>query len=613
LSGEHTFDALWMETGLVESDAPPRETLREPHSHATTQGAELPHLSIHEDRVKAPTDAQLVIKEVLGQGGMGIVHLAQQPLLNRHVAIKRVRDDAPASAAGSLFREARYMGSLEHPNIIPVHALGADAAGRPILVMKCIDGVSWSRLIAEPHHPAWARWTGWSDDPVERNLEILIEVCRALTFAHSRQILHRDIKPDNVMLGEYGEVYVLDWGVAMHLDRPRQRGIVGTPAYMAPEMVEPEGVLDERTDVFLLGACLHEVLSGHPPHRGSSLKTVLAAAHLSQLPALDGVSADLKGIVHRAMAASPAQRFASPADLREQLSSWLRNRGSVVLAKAATEKLDHLVDLLSVPEPHPTAVSSAYTASLFGFEQALQAWPENTEARTGLQSAYRQMAGYQITRKNLDHAAALIAKLDLPGPLSTTLAKARKHEARRHTLEREEDWELGVRERLFFWCGLTVVGVGSTAVVFSGAASDPLTFTPLHLVVLAAGMLGVCVVLTTLGRHRLYGNRVNASVTDAVLAVMLMITLHRVLQWQVLHSEVAQILAIDALILASCWATLKRTIGSIAWILSSGSLVTCLLIVAFPHAAIYLFGSALALGVVAGVVAFGRLGASAAT
>ena len=275
------------------------------------------------------------------------------------------------------------------------------------------------------------------------------------------------------------------------------------------------------------------------------------------------------------------------------------------------EKLDHLVDLLSVSKPNPTAVSSAFTASLFGFEQALQAWPENTEAHAGLQTAYRQMATYQITRLNLDHAGALIAKLNRPGPLSGRLAEARRQEAHRQKQAQEDDWSLGLRERLLFWCTLTVTGLGSTAVVFSGAASDPMSYTPLHLVILSVGMLAVCVLLATMGRSRLYGNRVNASVIDAVLALLTLITFHRVLQWLVLHGEVSQILTIDTLILASCWAPLRRTIGQIAWLLSFGSLVSCSLIVAFPHLAIYIFGTTLGLGVIAGVMAFGRLNATA--
>ena len=598
-----------MATGMAECAAPPQETIRDADPMKPTTGStRLPHLSIHEDIDETPEDAQLVIKEMLGQGGMGIVHLAQQPLLDRHVAIKRVRSDAPSLASRSLFREARFMGSLEHPNIIPVHALGADADGSPILVMKCIDGISWARLIAEPEHPAWARWTGWASDPVERNLEILIEVCRAVSYAHSRQILHRDVKPDNVMLGEHGEVYVLDWGVAMRLDRPRRAGIVGTPAYMAPEMVEPDGVLDPRTDVFLLGACLHEVLTSRPPHRGTTLKEALAAAHASLPPDLPGIPVLLGDIARRAMAPDPANRFPDPDALQEALMSWLRTRGSAQLATAASAKLDHLLDLLAVPEPNPSAVSAAYTASLFGFEQALQSWPENVEAHAGLQSAYRHMARYQIRRENLDHASALIAKLDQPGSLAETFEVARTQHTRRMEMARDQDWAVASRERLIFWCTLCIVGISSTAFVLSGAVDDPAEYTARHLVGLSIGFAGGCLVLIAIGRKWLYSNRLNASITDAVLALVIMLSIHRLLEWLYIQNEVPDILAVDALIIASCMSTMKRSIGWLAWFLASGSIVTSLCILAFPGVALHLFGLSLAIGTLTGGLVFGLRG-----
>jgi len=607
VSGAQTFDALWLATGMAEIDAPPQETLREPQSPSKTAEA-LPHLSIHDDDAERPKSAQLVVKAMLGRGGMGVVHLAQQPLLDRNVAIKRVRDDAPAAASSILFREARVMGSLEHPNIIPVHALGADASGKPILVMKCIDGIPWGTLIAEPDHPAWARWTGWSSDPIERNLEILIDVCRALSFAHSRHILHRDVKPENVMLGEHGEVYLLDWGVAMRLDKPRRPGVVGTPSYMAPEMVDPRGLLDPRTDVYLLGACLHEILTGRPPHRGSTLKEALAAAHASVPPELPGISLALAQLTRRALASDPADRHPHPEALREDLSAWLRTRGSAQLARAAGEKLDHLVDLLSANEPNPSAVSAAFTASLFGFEQALQSWPENQEARAGLQAANRNMARYQIGRGNLDHAGALIAKLDDPGELRDQLTDARALEQKRVGLEHDSDWAVARRARLIFWCTLTLFGLSSVGFVFSGVGEAPSDYTSGHLVGLSITTALVCVTLVLAGSRWLYSNRINAVLTDSVVAMLVMISIHRVLEWLYIHNDVAHILVIDSLLLASCLSTMKRAIGWLAWFLSAGSVATSLAILVYPDAAVYLFGLSLTIGVITGLIVFGTRG-----
>ena len=185
-----------------------------------------------------PSGPDLRLKEELGRGGMGVVNLAWQASLERDVAIKQVRRDASVG----LLREARIMGALEHPNIIPVHALGLDRDGRPVMVMKRVSGVVLHELLADPTHGHWDKIL--AADPLSRKVRVLMEVCQALHFAHARGVLHRDVKPDNVMVCNFGEVYLLDWGVAAHLGEGGQLttgAVVGTPAYMAPEMARAGG------------------------------------------------------------------------------------------------------------------------------------------------------------------------------------------------------------------------------------------------------------------------------------------------------------------------------------------------------------------------------------
>src|SRR5204863_2462534 len=135
----------------------------------------------------------------LGEGGMGTVDRALQRSLGREVAIKRVRDRrAGDGAVRALLAEARVAGSLEHPNVVPIHALGRDAGGDPALVMKRVEGVSWSALIHDPAHP---RWSDLPRDRLRWHLETLMQVCNAIELAHSRGIIHRDLKPNNVMIG----------------------------------------------------------------------------------------------------------------------------------------------------------------------------------------------------------------------------------------------------------------------------------------------------------------------------------------------------------------------------------------------------------------------------
>jgi serine/threonine-protein kinase len=164
--------------------------------------------------------ADVDVLEPIGKGGMGQVELVRQRCLQREVALKRLRVDLrpdPADAQ-ALVREALHAGALEHPNIVPVYLLGRDEQDLPVLLMKRVSGTEWLSLIEDPDHPRWAELPA---DRVAFHLDVLRQVCNAVHYAHSRGLLHRDVKPANVMLGRYGEVYLLDWGLSVALDEPR--------------------------------------------------------------------------------------------------------------------------------------------------------------------------------------------------------------------------------------------------------------------------------------------------------------------------------------------------------------------------------------------------------
>ncbi len=289
--------------------------------------------------VGATPDLTLVGR--LGEGGMGIVHLAHQRSLRRDVALKTVRDvaDRPATRE-TLWREAVVMGQLDHPHIVPVHALGADRDGRPALVMKRVEGWSWQEVAADPAHPLRR---DADVDAIALHVEIAAKVADALAFAHDHGVLHRDVKPDNVMVGRYGEVFLGDWGVATALpgaaadDDTGPVGIADTPAYMAPEMLlGRRDALSPRTDVFLLGATLHAVVTGTGRHEGGDLRAVLASvAHPKPIAYGAEVPADLAELLQRATAADPASRPASAGELRTALRGFLRRRGLGPLLEAA--------------------------------------------------------------------------------------------------------------------------------------------------------------------------------------------------------------------------------------------------------------------------------------
>ncbi len=411
---------------VVEETAPSEEAQPSLGRSSLGMSTWLPQLPVLDTKTQGEAPFDLEIKRELGQGGMGIVLEAHQRSLGREVAIKRIKPDRlnPASV-GALLTEARITGGLEHPNIIPVHALGLDQAGLPLLVMKRIQGVSWRALIHDPHHPAWARVSG---DRLLWSIETLVKVCHAIEFAHSKSVLHRDLKTENVMLGDFGEVYVLDWGIALSTDEPQAPGdtaqfakvamegakIVGTPAFMAPEMTRG-GPFAPTTDVYLIGAMLHEILTGQPRHAGTSLFEVLYRAHNSE-PVAYGpeIPDELAALCNKATAADPALRFPSARALREALTVYLHHRASVALSDTAAERLDEL-EAGALRDPLSLS-RQRFAESRFGFTQAFGQWQGNLAAARGLPRALASMIQIEARHDNLNEATELLRQLDDPPP-----------------------------------------------------------------------------------------------------------------------------------------------------------------------------------------------------
>jgi tetratricopeptide (TPR) repeat protein len=253
----------------------------------------------------APTlDAsEPALGERLGVGGMGEVYRFRDDALDRDLAIKILKAElhGDAAAEARFLREARLTGSLQHPGIVPVHQLGRLADGRPCYTMKLVRGRTLADMIRdEPEGP----------ERLPRLLAVVEKLCQAVGFAHSKGVLHRDLKPSNVMVGEFGEVQVMDWGLAKELSvtepapppdeatenvetvgrveeaagLSRAGAALGTPAYMPPEQAAGDwDIVDERADVFALGAILCEVLTGRPPYHGASRDDLLRRARRGDL------------------------------------------------------------------------------------------------------------------------------------------------------------------------------------------------------------------------------------------------------------------------------------------------------------------------------------------
>ena len=385
----------------------------------------LPRLQLGEEGVPdAQHDLQLV--GVLGEGGMGTVYLAEQRSLQRQVAVKRTKAANTPSQVRQMLLEARYTGSLEHPNVIPVHGLGLDDQRRPVLIMKRVEGTAWLEMIHEPEHEQWATVSG---SRIEWHVRVLIQVANAVHFAHSRQIFHRDIKPENVMIGHFGEVYLLDWGVALDGSRPPSDAerMVGTPAYMAPELTQgDERLVTCATDVYLLGACLHEVLTGHAPHRrADGYKTLMAAWDSDPQEYPPAIPQELAEICRRAMAREQKDRYASALALRRALETFLTHLTSIHIAAAARRRLAMLGEAVE-SKADDGDVQREYAAARFGFEQALDLWSDSVEAGNGRTAVIEKMAGYALGRGELGQGERLLGELENPpGHLVDRVAQLR--------------------------------------------------------------------------------------------------------------------------------------------------------------------------------------------
>ena len=287
------------------------------------------------------------------KGGLGEVFVAQDLELHREVALKEIQSrfaDQPDSRSRFVL-EAEITGGLEHPGIVPVYGLGQYADGRPFYAMRFIRGASLAEAIARFH-----RADGPGRDPGERSLELrkllgrFVDVCEAIEYAHSRGILHRDLKPGNVMLGKYGETLVVDWGLAKSVGRGERTSetgettlqpssgdsvdptllgkAIGTPAYMSPEQAAGRlNDLGPASDVYSLGATLYSLMVGQPPFSGNDKGEILSRVERGDFPRPREVKplvpAALQAICLKSMALQPADRYSSPQMLAEDIEHWL--------------------------------------------------------------------------------------------------------------------------------------------------------------------------------------------------------------------------------------------------------------------------------------------------
>ncbi len=328
------------------------------------------------DRVLPVESPRYQIGSLLGQGGMGEVHRAHDPQLRREVALKRIRQATPGLQA-RFVEEAQVTAQLDHPNIVPIYELGQDDSG-PYFTMKEVRGRTLSAVIAS------------GETRLPGLLRIFLKICDAIGFAHNRGVIHRDLKPDNVMVGEFGEVLVMDWGLAKLTKQAEGApvtstrgeddamctgagGVAGTLAYMPPEQLGDGAALDPRADQFALGGVLFEMLTGTPPRlfcSGAGLpetknhvrKVAIPAARV-RAPGRE-IPAELEAVCAKALALQTDRRYVSVSELAADVRAFLDGR----LVEAAQYSMGALLRnwLARHPNLVRVAVAVAITASLFG-------------------------------------------------------------------------------------------------------------------------------------------------------------------------------------------------------------------------------------------------------
>jgi serine/threonine protein kinase len=476
-----------------------------------------------------PASDGLVIGGLLGEGGMGSVHAAEERALGRIVAVKSSKDPR---FGGVLTREALVLAALEHPNILPIYAL----LPGPRLVLRKIGGVGWDALI---HDPAAAARYARGDDPLGFHVRVLLAVCDAVAHAHARRILHRDLKPANVMLGEHGEITLLDWGLAVSLDPDERRpipraadarGVAGTPTCMAPEQATG-GALTERTDVFALGALLHEVLTRSARHPGTTVAEQLAAARaptpVSYPPSVDEVLAEL---ANQATSADPDDRPPTAEAFRARLVVWQRVRVSVDLTTRAKEQIKLLRQARKQDGPTPLVLQLVAEASAT-LHQALDIWPENTRAQQALDRLLKESFEAQLALGNLDLAEDSLQELETSDPeLTSKLAAARlavRSQAERvaalEQVAADQDGSAGIgRRRAAGAVGTLFVGGLCAGMVVLERAVGPLGYPA----VLAGVASFAVVMLLTAGALRFRAKDPNRRLSGLLVAMVVGVGSH---------------------------------------------------------------------------------------
>ncbi len=401
----------------------------------------------------------------IGKGGMADVYRARQRGLGREVALKQlnVRHAGRARSRAHFRTEAVVTGRLQHPNIVPVYALGKDPEGASFLAMKLVGGQSWASLMR-----------GERRGDLDFHLDVLMQLCNAVGFAHDNGIVHNDLKPSNVMLGKFGEVLLLDWGLALAFSdalkddpslrhRDRLGGPCGTPLYMSPEQAMGQGALiGPHTDVYLLGAILYQILTGKPPNRAKNmLQTLRLAVGGVELAFGSEVPYELEKTCRQALSLAPEQRQAGALVFQAELRAYLLHRESLEITELAEQALEGCKSSASSNEYNArsdnTRLYRSFAEVVANFRAARRLWSDNQRAVEGERRARVAYARAALQLGDLGLARTQAASL--PGEAGSAMrAKIElAHQQVQAARRARERWRRGlVLACLIIIAGLTM-------------------------------------------------------------------------------------------------------------------------------------------------------------